>query len=128
MGVWILSLCSVCLPNCCEFWRGDSQQFRSDRGNFIAQPLKVRSLWSNEYVRNRFARPNSDRIFIDRMGNRIMSIEFRSYLSASFGGAPILLVLPQPSFKNLNRWQEVVALDHQQVDVIDVLAASETVS
>ena len=48
-------------------------------------------------------------------------------LRVSFGAAPIFLVLLQPPVKNFYRWQEVVSLNHQQVDVVEVLAAAEAV-
>ena len=37
------------------------------------------------------------------------------------------MVLPQPLFEDFDSWDEVVTLSHQQVDVVEVLAAAETV-
>ena len=48
-------------------------------------------------------------------------------LSFGFRETSILLVLPQLPVENLDRWDEVVALDHHQVDVVEVLAAAEAV-
>ena len=46
---------------------------------------------------------------------------------ARFDAASIFLVLPQPSFENVDRGQEVVAVDHHQIDVVEVLTAAEAV-
>ncbi len=41
--------------------------------------------------------------------------------------ASIFLVLPQPILEDLDRREEVVALHHQQIDVVEVLTTTKTV-
>jgi hypothetical protein len=36
-------------------------------------------------------------------------------------------VLLEPTFQNINRWQEVVPENYHQVDVVEILVATETV-
>ncbi len=73
--------------------------------------MKVRSFLSNDR--------HWERICFDRIPIVCLSL--------SFAAASFVLVSSQPLLEDFDGWDEVVTLDHHQVDVVEVLAAAEAV-
>ena len=67
----------------------------------------MRSLWSNDRMRGLYGK-----------GSRA-ALRFRA--------ASIFLVLPQPMLQNFDGRDEVVSLNHQQIDVVEIPATTKTV-